>query len=378
MKLRLFILSLILSIAGFAQTASIETHAEPTTITIGDKIKYTVVITHDPGIEIEWPGAGAELGQFQITDYELGDETKTDEGKIRRKITYYISTYDTGEWTIPPTAIAYMIDDSVHYLRTEPIKITVKSILSEEDWARIRSFTETDTQYAGMEQQIGAARALKMAKEELLKDVTEVEKIPRDPKFWIGLGIVALLLGALVYGFIYWRKHRGEKGGIFSLSAPKVPPHEAALAELAALLASQHIAKHEFKEYYSKLSEILREYIERRIGVQALELSTFETMQNLENSDFPLDADQLDCVHEILSRSDLVKFAKLTPPEDWHLETVEMAKSFVDETKPEEPKPETEEGETPAKTAPEAEIEFPDEQEDIETEAEHDEGGEAV
>ncbi len=370
MKKQPLILLLILLTAVFAQNASIETHAEPTTITIGDRIEYRVVITHDPGIDIQWPGAGAELGQFQITDYELGDEIETEGGKIRREIKYFISTYDTGEWTIPPTAIAYMIGDSVHYLRTEPIQITVKSILSEEDWAKIRSFAESDTQYAGMEKQIGAARAIQMAKDELLKDITEIEKIPRDPKFWIGLGVVALLLAALVYGFIYWLRHRGEEGGIFSLSAPKIPPHETALAELAALLASQLIAKREFKKYYSRLSEILREYIEHRIGVQALELSTFEIMRNLEESDFPLEYDQLERVREILDRSDLVKFAKMIPPEDWHLETVEMAKSFVEETKPEEPEPEGEEGGTLAEESPETEIE------NDETEDDSVEGGE--
>ncbi len=342
MKLKVIILFLLTTICLSAQTASIETHAEPTTITIGDIIEYRVVITHSPDIEVAWPGAGAELGQFQITDYKLGDESDTEEGLKRREIIYYISTYDTGDWTIPPTAIAYTVDDSVHFLRTEPIQITVKSLLSEEDWARIRSFTETDTQYAGMEKQIAAGKALQMAKEELLRDITDVKRIPRDPKFWIGLGVVALILAGLIIGFIYWRKNRGRAGGIFSLSAPKIPPHEAALAEFAALLASQLIAKGDFKAFYSELSEILREYIEKRIGVQALELSTFETIQNLEESGFPLDDDQIKSVREILNRCDLVKFAKLIPPDDWHLETVELAKTFVEETKPEEPKPEEE------------------------------------
>jgi hypothetical protein len=345
---------------AFAQTASIETSAEPTTITIGDIIEYRVVIIRDQNIEIAWPGAGAELGQFQITDYKLGDEEKTDDGKIRREIVYFISTYDTGDWTIPPTAIAYSLNDSVHFLRTEPIHIKVKSLLSEEDWAKIRSFTETDTQYMGMEKQLAAGRALKMAKEQLLKDITKVRKIPRSAKFWIGIGVVVILLAGLIIGFIYWRKNRGVAGGIFSLSAPKIPPHEAALAELAALLASQHIARGDFKAYYSELSEILREYIERRMGVQALELSTFEIMQNLEDSGFQLSRDQLRLLREILDKCDLVKFAKLIPPEDWNLGTVELARTFIEETKPEEPQPEAQNGNAKGiveETAPEAEEE---------------------
>jgi len=332
------ILLFILSGAVLAQSASIETRADPTTITIGDIITYKVIISYDPGIEVAWPGAGAELGQFQITDYELGDPDTLDNGIIRREITYFISTYDTGDWTIPPTAIAYTAGtDTTYFLKAEPIVITVKSLLSDSDWAKIRAFAESDTQYAGMEKRIGAGQALQMAKNELLHDITDVKKIVRPARFWIGLGVVALILAALVYGFVFWRRHRGEGGGIFSMSAPQIPPHEAALAELAALLASQLIAKKEFKEYYARLSEILRDYIEHRIGVPALELSTWETMRNLEESGFPLESDQFELVREILERSDMVKFAKLIPPDDWHLEIVEMARNFVERTKPLEP-----------------------------------------
>ena len=331
----------ILAATAFAGNASIETFAEPTTITIGDVITYRVVITHDEGIEIAWPGAGAELGQFQISDYDLGDPVETGDGRVRQEIIYYISTYDTGEWTIPPTAIAFVdTPDSVRLLKTEPITITVKSMLSDGDWARIKAFTESDTQYTGMEKQIAAGRALQMAKEKLLRDVNDVNRIPRDPKFWIGLGVVAAIFAALIAGFLYWRKRRGEGASIFSFSATPVPPHEAALMELAALIAGQYIGKGEFKKYYSILSEILREYIERRIGVRALELSTDETMRNIGESRFPLTADLIELIKVILDRADMVKFAKLIPPDSWHFETVEFARKFIEETKPEEPEPE--------------------------------------
>ncbi|GEM_PF-348225 len=343
------------AVALFAQTASIETSAEPTTITIGDKITYKVTITHDPDVEIAWPGAGAELGQFQIIDYELSDPVVLDDGREQETITYYISTYDTGDWIIPPTGIAYVDkSDSTRFLRTEPIKITVKSLLSDEDWAKIKAITESDTTYAGMEKQIAAGRAVQMAKEELLRDVKSVYKLKRGWRFWAGIAIVILLLGGLVVGFILWRKHRGIAGAIFSLSAPPVPAHEAALRELTALLATQLIAQGNFKEYYSRLSEIVREYIERRVGIPALEMSSSETLNGLIASDFPLDDELLDMVKEIFEHCDLVKFAKLIPPDSWHAETVEMAKQFVEQTRPKE-EPEPGESEETGETENEAE-----------------------
>ncbi len=337
---RYFYTSVLAAVAVFGQKASIETTARPTNITIGDYITYTVTITREKGISIAWPGAAAELGQFQIVDFEMGDPVDIEGGKVRETSTYFISTYDVGEWTIPPTAIAYFdsAEDTTVILRTEPIKITVKSLLSEADWSKIRAIAESDTSLAGMEKQIAAGRILQMAKEEMLRDITKPTKIKRGARFWIGLGVIALVLAGLVVGFIYWRRRKGSIGAIFSLSAPPLPPHEAALAELAALVAKGWIANREFKKFYTRLSEILREYIEGRMGVQALELSTSETIFNLSNSKFPIHATDIDNLKDLLDRCDLVKFAKLVPPEEWHSEVIETAREFVERTKPEEPK----------------------------------------
>jgi len=328
--------------ALYGQKATIETSAEPTTITIGDYITYRVEITHEPRIAIAWPGAAAELGQFQIVDFEAADPVVLKDGREKEVIKYFISTYDVGEWTIPPTAIAYYdsVEDTTFVLRTEPIKITVKSLLSDEDWKRIKAITEADTTLAGKEKQIAAGRAVQMAKEKLLRDITAPRKLERDKLFWIGIAVVALLLAGLIVGFIWWRKRRGIPGSIFSFSAPPLPPHELALSEIAALVAKDYISTGQFKKFYTRLADIVREYIENRVGVSALELSTSETMENLRKSNFPLREDDLDIVKSTLERCDLVKFAKVVPPDDWHVETIDMARDFIERTKPEEPQPE--------------------------------------
>jgi len=327
--------------ASLAQKASIQTSAEPTTITIGDLITYTVEIVREPDITIHWPGAAAELGQFQIVDFEPVDRTPLDDGRQCEAMTYYISTYDVGDWIIPPTAIAYFdsSDDTTVFLRTEPIPITVKSLLSEADWERIRAITEMDTTYAGMEKQIAAGRVLQMAKDDLLRDITSPKRIKRPARFWIGLAVVAIIIAGLIVGFLYWRKRRNIPGAILSFSAPAVPPREWALGEIAALVAGDWLSRREFKLFYSRLSDIVREYIERQMGVRALELSTGETMENLSASAYPIVEDDEKLLLDILERCDLVKFAKFVPPEDWHYNLIDRAKDFVEHTTPPEPEP---------------------------------------
>lgn len=320
---------------AFAQRASIKTSAEPTTITIGDRITYKVEITRDPQIKIAWPGTAAELGQFQILDYEIKGPEKLDDGRVRDVFIYIISTFDTGDWIIPPTGITYIDEfDSSRVLYTEPIPIYVKSLLSDEDWKIIKHYAESDTSLAGKERQLGAGLMMKIAKERLLKDVNQPAKIKRNLKRLLIAIALFVLISGTIFLYFYLRKRKGKIGGIFSFSAPPIPPHEWALMEFSALIASQHIAKKEYKEYYTQLSDILRIYIERRIGVEALELSTTETIKNLEGSDFPLSPDTLALVKNCLDRCDLVKFAKLEPPESWHIETIEMGKAFVEMTKP--------------------------------------------
>lgn len=353
-KLNLTILIILAVFSALAEKASIETSVQPTMITIGDYITYQVIITHEKGIDIIWPGAAAELGQFQIVDFETSEPEEIEEGKLREILSYYISTYDIGEWTIPPTGIAYYdsAQDTTIVLRTEPIKITVKSLLSEEDWAKINSIAQSDTSLAGMEKQIAAGRILQMAKEELLRDITSPEKLKRNLKFWIGIGVIIIVIASLVICYLLWRKRKGIKGAIFSLSAPELPPHEAALAEIAALLAKDYISNREFKIFYSRLSDILRIYLEASMGVMALELSTSETIDNIERSTFPILLEDMDLLKNILERCDLVKFAKLIPPDDWHMEIVESVRDLIDHTKPIEPEPEENISTTEEHTSP--------------------------
>ena len=86
------------------------------------------------------------------------------------------------------------------------------------------------------------------------------------------------------------------------------------------------------KEYYSGLSDILRRYLERRSGVEALEKTSSEIRADLEKKTF--DKDVMDMIGEVLDRSDLVKFAKFAPGHELAGKLEKLILDVVEKTKP--------------------------------------------
>ena len=118
-----------------AQNSLIEINSAVDTsrITIGDRIKYVVTIDYSDSLAIEHPGAGINLGQFEIKDYKIHDSEEKD-NKIFQKYEYTISVFDTGSFIIPPFPIAYFPKDSMQnykLIEASAINIYVESILGE-------------------------------------------------------------------------------------------------------------------------------------------------------------------------------------------------------------------------------------------------------
>ena len=110
-----------------------------------------------------------------------------------------------------------------------------------------------------------------------------------------------------------------------------VPAHRIALDKLDTLRESKLWQKGEIKAYQSELTYIIREYLENRYGIQALESSTDEITKALKESNFD-PGDETD-LKTILQVADLVKFAKAKPSEEIHEEFLNTAFSFVKKTK---------------------------------------------
>ncbi|MCR4440078.1 MAG: BatD family protein [bacterium] len=285
-----------------AQAAiTVESKVDRATIYIGDRIVYTVAVKRTADVVVEMPSLGANLGMFEIRDYAVQEPSKQGD-LITEQTEYVISTFETGDFEIPPLTIRYYTsaDTTRRELCTEPIKITVLSLNPDQ---------------AGD-----------------IRDIKPPLEIPRD---WrrllrhVGIGALALLLlAAAVLAFIRYRK---GKGLLPRREKPPRPAHEVALEELDALVGSGLLERGETKQFYSALSEIVRRYIEGRFYVAALEMTTGEVLQAM--AEAAVGSAERELLRELLELSDLVKFAKYLPSVQENERAVQLAYDFVQRTK---------------------------------------------
>lgn len=151
--------------------------------------------------------------------------------------------------------------------------------------------------------------------------------------YWWAFLLGILLIGAIVAAIILKRK-----GGLRSMLAeqPKpVPPYEKAIALLNNLRVRQLCEKGREKEYYTELTEILREYLDGRFGINAMEMTTPQIKRAVYATVPEKSASAM--MNDILEMADYVKFARLRPlPED-NARAFNQAMQFVENTKPEPP-----------------------------------------
>lgn len=287
---------------------SIASSVDKATIRIGDLIQYQITVTHDPDVQIQLPGEGANLGGFDIRAY-TPHEPRKENGKIITESQYTISTFFTGEFDIPPTAVLYTLpgDTVSQILMTEPIHIVVESVKPSE---------EGD-----------------------IRDIKPPEEIPRNWWLlirWIALGMFAL--SAAVLGWIAYRRHKAGMSLLPFREAPPRPPHEVALEALGKLDPAGLDDPAKIKWYYSEVSQIVRHYLEGRYYIMALEMTTAEVLDGLRGVD--VETEIQNAVRQFLEPCDLVKFAKFIPAEAQHEITLRQAFDIVNRTKIVIPEPE--------------------------------------
>lgn len=144
--------------------------------------------------------------------------------------------------------------------------------------------------------------------------------------WWV---ILILILAAVA---AIWAVKRYKKEGTVLKKKPEPSPYHVAMTRLRELKAKNLWEQGMEKEYFTQLTDILRIYLDRRFGINAMEMTSREIMDRLYDSDVK---DKRDYVRQILSVADFVKFAKVRPLPADNIAAYENAVKFVEETKPE-------------------------------------------
>lgn len=155
---------------------------------------------------------------------------------------------------------------------------------------------------------------------------------------WI---IVCILI--IVGGIWVWLVMKKKVSIPLVPKSKPVSPYDAAIAGLEKL-KDEHLCENgREKEYYTRLTDILRRYLDGRFGINAMEMTSSQILRALEKQ--PDTRDHKGMLQRVLEMADFVKFAKMRPMPDDNVAAWNRALQFVEETKPQpEPIAENESG----------------------------------
>ncbi len=150
----------------------------------------------------------------------------------------------------------------------------------------------------------------------------------KDHDKWV---IIPILVGILIFAGIYFWKRRKKISKVVKVIKPDKPAHIIALEKLNHLKDRKLWQQGKIKEYYTVLTEIVREYITNRYKFNALEQTTFEILQNLKYTS--IDVELKNKLQELLFLADIVKFAKGKPLPTENDKSIDIAFEFVNNTR---------------------------------------------
>lgn len=267
------------------------------TITIGDRIHYKIDIAYPEKTQLEVPGIGIHLGEFEVKDYHIEEPKKQKDGRIHAVYEYVISTFTTGDYTIPPVPINYKTPEGISsQVFTDKIDIKVESV----------KVSETGD----------------------IKDIRSPVKIKGGLDWWWWALIIAVIGGVLGFGIFYWYKYKTK----IKITPPPRPPYKIAIEELEKLLLLNLIEQGRFREFYFLISEIIRRYLGGRFLFNAIDFTTFELLEKL--PDLDISKELTASIEKFCRDSDLVKFADYIPQDSENAEIVNLAKEILEISKP--------------------------------------------
>jgi hypothetical protein len=303
-KLLYIILFLLGSFGLSAQSVDVNASIDTNFLLIGEQTRIELKVQYrldGEAVSVQFPLLKDTISEFieivEISSIDTVYPDKSDLSLVEQTQKITVTSFDSGSYEIP--YFEFQINSGL--FQTGSLRIEVRPM------------------------QVDTAEAIFDIKGPIEEPFSFIDWI-KNHSVWIAL-VLALLAGGIF--LIRFLKNRPEKI-IEEEIIPEIPPHITALEKLAQLQKDKLWQDGKVKRFHSEISEIVREYLERRYTVHALENTTDEIMQRIRyHGILP---DQLTKLNKILVVSDLVKFAKEQPSASENDSSLLNAIEFVKNT----------------------------------------------
>jgi len=247
---------------------------------------------------IVWPQFKDSLGGFEILEAGSIDTLSEEGSRLKRSQTFLLMAMGQGRLPLPPIPIKGLEEEGERKYQVEGAFVDVAT-------TRLDSTAE-------------------------VKPLKDIQPVPYTWREWLPWVLISLAILALIGEGIWYYRKRKSGEDLIPRQVPQIPAHEVAMRRLSQLEAKKRWQQGHVKEYYSKLTEILREYIEERYMIPAMESISDDIVRDLRQES--LKGNFIEGISTLLSRADLAKFAKSQPTAGENLDSMEFARSFIKES----------------------------------------------
>jgi hypothetical protein len=310
----------MISADGIALHAAAD--VDTTRVRPGQPLRLRVRVTHPASMRVQFPDP--EEDPFPgFSARVLGDmvQAEADSGRVESRLDYRLVAHVLDTTLVIP-ALAIPLFDGATGVKTTGSGHTLPDVAITESIA-------IDL--------VGVIPA---------EEAAQAEPKPERPPIalqapWPWKRILFSALLALLATWMLWRwwQRRRLRGataeGYFEPLEPPRPAHEVALERLAELAASPLAKQGPAKAFYTAATDILRDYLRGRFGVDARDLTTEELLAATAGLELPGRSRNL--LRAVLKEADLVKFARVEPPWSEWSGVIKREREVVESTVPTPP-----------------------------------------
>jgi len=265
-----------------AQNIKVEAKLQDYTIKIGDQTRLFLEVNQPAKEHINFPVFTDTItGKVQIVSANKPDTVvdQKDHNHITVTRSYIITSFDAGTYTLP----AFAFGSGAGVLKSNELTLQVQTV------------------------KVDTTKSIYDIKQPLTVTYTFWDWF-KDNWIWVGVVVVVI---RLIIALIYYSRNKQKYQPVVKIAKPSIPIHIVAIDKLKVLRDKKLWQQEEFKLYHSELTDIIREYLEKRYNIKTHEKTTDEILTALNNRE--ITGEYRNMLQQILAMADLVKFAKEKP-----------------------------------------------------------------
>ncbi len=279
-----------------AQEVTVRMQAAKTQILLGEQITVTLEASAQKTSNINWVWFNIPdtINHLEVVSKNNID-TNFENGKVTMKQTFMLTGFDSGHWVFPAMALSYTDQTGkMQTVNSDSIAVDVMPA----DVSKLKDY----------------------------HDIKEIIEVPSADQLYIIIAIAAFTLLSLI-GLIYHLRKKWQRKIIIPSVIAGRNPYDWAMEEFGKLKKLKPNGDAEVKLAYSQLDEVYRTYVQEKFGVHALQQTSNELMQQLQQTQ--LVNENIQQYASTVRLIDVVKFAKYLPGQESWVGNVEVIEGIV-------------------------------------------------